>query len=217
MEGAAHAGSVSIDSEAQEGTGHVTIRVTDTGPGFTPEQLEKYNAPLNGGCHGEFLRANFTCTASTAKKLVQNGMQSSPKDGAAKPIQEGAVKPKRGCSQAKRRVQPSQKEGAVKPKGGCSQAKRRVQSSQMEGAAKPNGGCSQTKRRVQPNQEGRVPRGVFLVPSNNRKACSTDAPGPSKQRGRSSRLAWAIAHDSRGLNNRPHDGPLTSVHPPLST
>uniref|UniRef100_A0A7S3VM44 histidine kinase n=1 Tax=Dunaliella tertiolecta TaxID=3047 RepID=A0A7S3VM44_DUNTE len=41
-------GSVSIDSEAQEGTGHVTIRVTDTGPGFTPEQLEKYNAPLNG-------------------------------------------------------------------------------------------------------------------------------------------------------------------------
>ncbi len=44
---------MSIDTEMDSSTGLVTIRVADTGPGFTPEQLDKFNTPLTGACaHG---------------------------------------------------------------------------------------------------------------------------------------------------------------------
>jgi C4-dicarboxylate-specific signal transduction histidine kinase len=41
---------VTIDSKADEASGQVIIQVSDTGPGFTPEQRTKYNAPMPGVC-----------------------------------------------------------------------------------------------------------------------------------------------------------------------
>jgi signal transduction histidine kinase len=39
---------VTADSEADDNTGQVIIRFTDTGPGFTEDQLDKFNRPLSG-------------------------------------------------------------------------------------------------------------------------------------------------------------------------
>lgn len=39
---------MTADSEADDNTGQVIIRFTDTGPGFTEDQLDKFNRPLSG-------------------------------------------------------------------------------------------------------------------------------------------------------------------------
>lgn len=41
-------GSVIVDTHVDSSSGYVTLRVSDTGPGFTLEQLEKFNTPNSG-------------------------------------------------------------------------------------------------------------------------------------------------------------------------